>query len=133
MTIQNQQYKLEICLKAFEYTFLQKVQNQLNTILVLSKKNTEINTFPLKFHPCFFPIKYKDYTVLRSPHIDKKARDQFEIREHKIILKHKGYWSLKDLYIFLENVKHTKFYGVQLQMKIQFFSVGPKILKKTLG
>jgi small subunit ribosomal protein S10 len=30
-----------------------------------------------------FPTKKKYFTVLRSPHIDKKARDQFEMRTYK--------------------------------------------------
>jgi small subunit ribosomal protein S10 len=29
------------------------------------------------------PTKIEKYTVLRSPHVDKKSRDQFEIRTHK--------------------------------------------------
>jgi len=28
------------------------------------------------------PIKKKRYTILRSPHVDKKSRDQWEIRKH---------------------------------------------------
>ena len=32
--------------------------------------------------PIPFPRKIKKVTVLRSPHIDKKARDQFEIRTY---------------------------------------------------
>jgi small subunit ribosomal protein S10 len=29
------------------------------------------------------PTRIERYTVLRSPHIDKKSREQFEIRTHK--------------------------------------------------
>jgi small subunit ribosomal protein S10 len=29
------------------------------------------------------PTKINRYTVLRSPHVDKKSREQFEIRTHK--------------------------------------------------
>ena len=36
--------------------------------------------------PIPLPRKIKKYTVLRSPHIDKKSRDQFETREHKRLL-----------------------------------------------
>ena len=32
------------------------------------------------------PTQKTRYTVLRSPHIDKKSREQFEIRTHKRIL-----------------------------------------------
>lgn len=36
--------------------------------------------------PIPLPTRIERYTVLRSPHVDKKARDQFEIRTHKRIL-----------------------------------------------
>lgn len=37
--------------------------------------------------PIPIPTRIKRYTVNRSPHIDKKARDQFEIRIHKRLIK----------------------------------------------
>jgi len=36
--------------------------------------------------PIPLPTKIERYTLLRSPHVNKKARDQFEIRTHKRIL-----------------------------------------------
>lgn len=33
--------------------------------------------------PIPLPTKIEKYTVLRSPHVDKKSRDQFEIRTFK--------------------------------------------------
>jgi small subunit ribosomal protein S10 len=36
--------------------------------------------------PIPLPTRVERYTVLRSPHIDKKSREQFEIRTHKRIL-----------------------------------------------
>jgi small subunit ribosomal protein S10 len=33
--------------------------------------------------PIPLPTKIERYTVLRSPHTDKKSREQFEIRTHK--------------------------------------------------
>ena len=35
--------------------------------------------------PIPLPTRIERYTVLRSPHIDKKSREQFEIRTHKRI------------------------------------------------
>ena len=32
------------------------------------------------------PTKINRYTVLRSPHVDKKSREQFEIRTHKRLI-----------------------------------------------
>ena len=36
--------------------------------------------------PVPLPTKKNRYTVLRSPHIDKKSREQFEIRIHKRLI-----------------------------------------------
>ena len=36
--------------------------------------------------PIPLPTRIERYTVLRSPHIDKKSREQFEIRTHKRVL-----------------------------------------------
>ena len=33
--------------------------------------------------PVPLPTRIERYTVLRSPHIDKKSREQFELRTHK--------------------------------------------------
>jgi len=37
--------------------------------------------------PVPLPTKIKKFTVLRSPHVDKKAMDQFEMRTHKRLIK----------------------------------------------
>ena len=36
--------------------------------------------------PIPLPTSISKYTVLRSPHVDKKSREQFEIRTHKRLL-----------------------------------------------
>ena len=36
--------------------------------------------------PIPLPTRINKYTVLRSPHVDKKSRDQFEVRTHKRLL-----------------------------------------------
>ncbi len=36
--------------------------------------------------PIPLPTRVEKYTVLRSPHVDKKSREQFEIRTHKRVL-----------------------------------------------
>ena len=46
--------------------------------------------FPLKKRQIYLPQTIEKYTVLRSPHVDKKARDQFERRTYQRVL----YWTL---------------------------------------
>ncbi len=36
--------------------------------------------------PVLLPTRIERYTVLRSPHIDKKSREQFEMRTHKRLI-----------------------------------------------
>lgn len=36
--------------------------------------------------PVPLPTAFQKYTVLRSPHVNKKSREQFEIRTHKRLL-----------------------------------------------
>ena len=36
--------------------------------------------------PIPLPTRIERYTVLRSPHVDKKSRDQFEMRTHKRLI-----------------------------------------------
>jgi len=36
--------------------------------------------------PIPLPTRIERYTVLRSPHVDKRSREQFEIRTHKRLI-----------------------------------------------
>ena len=36
--------------------------------------------------PVLLPTQIRKYTVLRSPHVDKKSREQFEMRIHKRLI-----------------------------------------------
>jgi small subunit ribosomal protein S10 len=36
--------------------------------------------------PVPLPTRIERYTVLRSPHVDKKSREQFEMRTHKRVI-----------------------------------------------
>lgn len=40
--------------------------------------------------PILLPTKIKKYCVLRSPHVDKKSREQFEMRIHKRLIEIKS-------------------------------------------
>ena len=47
---------------------------------------TAKNTGALVLGPIPLPTKRSVYTVNRSPHVDKKSREQFEIKIHKRIV-----------------------------------------------
>lgn len=67
--------KLRIKLRAYDYKILdQSVQE-----IVQTAKNTGAKIAG----PIPIPTEINKFTVLRSPHIDKKSREQFEMRTHK--------------------------------------------------
>jgi small subunit ribosomal protein S10 len=68
-----------IKLKAFDSELLTKSVN--NIFLKLKACNHLLVKGPINL-----PTKYKRFTILRSPHINKLSREQFEIRTHKKLL-----------------------------------------------
>jgi len=69
---------IRIRLKAFDH----RVLDQSTHEIVSTAKRTGAQVRG----PIPLPTKIERYTVLRSPHIDKKSREQFEIRTHKRLL-----------------------------------------------
>ena len=67
--------KIRIRLKAFDYRLID--QSALEIV------DTAKRTGAVVHGPVPLPTRIERYTVLRSPHIDKKSREQFEIRTHK--------------------------------------------------
>ncbi|MCH8187938.1 MAG: 30S ribosomal protein S10 [Proteobacteria bacterium] len=76
MAVQSQ--NIRIRLKAFDHRVLDQSTNE---IVVTAKRTGASVRGPIPL-----PTKIAKYTVLRSPHIDKKSREQFEIRTHRRLL-----------------------------------------------
>lgn len=70
--------KICIRLKAYDHRLL----DQAVTEIVETLRTTEATVAG----PIPLPTKINRYTVLRSPHVDKKSREQFEIRTHKRLI-----------------------------------------------
>lgn len=75
-TVQGQ--KIRIRLKAYDSRILDKSVKEI--------VGTARNTGARVVGPIPLPTRTNKWTVLRSPHVDKKSREQFEIRTHKRIL-----------------------------------------------
>jgi len=74
--------RIRIKLKAYDHRILdQSAQEIVETIL---KTGAEVSG------PVPLPTKKKVYTVLRSPHIDKKSREQFMLTIHKRVMELKN-------------------------------------------
>ncbi len=69
---------IRIRLKAFDHRVLDQSTSEI--------VNTARRTGAQVRGPIPLPTRIEKYTVLRSPHIDKKSREQFEIRTHKRLL-----------------------------------------------
>lgn len=70
--------KIRIRLKAYDYKLLdQSVGEIVDTV---RRSGARIAG------PVPLPTKINKYTVLRSPHVNKKSREQFEIRTHKRLI-----------------------------------------------
>ncbi|MFA5479389.1 MAG: 30S ribosomal protein S10 [Candidatus Muiribacteriota bacterium] len=70
--------KMRIYLKAFDHRILDK-----STTLIV---DTVKKTGSVLRGPVPLPTELEKFCVLRSPHVDKKSREQFEIRTHKRLI-----------------------------------------------
>ena len=69
---------IRIRLKAFDHRVLDQSTSEI--------VNTAKRTGARVRGPIPLPTRIERFTVNRSPHIDKKSREQFEIRTHKRLL-----------------------------------------------
>jgi len=76
--IEMQSQNIRIRLKAFDYRVLDASTQEI--------VNTAKRTGASVRGPIPLPNKIEKFTVLRSPHVNKKSREQFEIRTHKRLL-----------------------------------------------
>ncbi len=70
--------RIRIRLKAYDHKLLDASVSEIMT--------TVRNTGARIAGPIPLPTRTNRYTVLRGPHIDKKSREQFEIRTHKRLI-----------------------------------------------
>ena len=69
---------IRIRLKAFDHRLLDQSTREI--------VNTAKRTGAQICGPIPLPTRIEKFTVNRSPHVDKKSREQFEIRTHKRVL-----------------------------------------------
>ena len=69
---------IRIRLKAFDHRLLDQSTGEI--------VNTARRTGAQVRGPIPLPTRIRKYTVNRSPHIDKKSREQFETRTHKRLI-----------------------------------------------
>ena len=70
--------RIRIRLKAFDHKLLDSSTEQI--VGTAQRMGAKVAG------PVPLPTRIERFTVLRSPHIDKKSREQFEMRTHKRVL-----------------------------------------------
>ena len=70
--------KILIRLKAYDHKYL--VQSAVEILDTVKRTGAKV------VGPIPLPTIINKYCVLRSPHVDKKSREQFEMRTHKRLL-----------------------------------------------
>ena len=70
--------KIRVTLKSYDHQLLDKAVKQI--VLTVKRTGAQI------IGPVPMPNKKRVFTVLRSPHVDKKSRDQFDLTTHRRVL-----------------------------------------------
>ena len=71
-------FKIRIRMEAYDH----RVLDQSAADIIETAKRTGARVSG----PIPLPTRMERYTVLRSPHVDKKSREQFEMRTHKRLI-----------------------------------------------
>lgn len=70
--------KIRLTLKSYDHQLLDKAVKQI--VLAVKRTGSQI------VGPVPLPNRRLCFTVLRSPHVDKKSREQFDLTTHKRLL-----------------------------------------------
>ena len=72
------QTRIKIRMEAFDHEAID--QSALDIVQTAKRTGARVSG------PVPLPTRVERFTVLRSPHIDKKSREQFEMRTHKRLI-----------------------------------------------
>lgn len=70
--------KIRVRLRAFDVELID--QSAKSIVQTVTKSGATVSG------PIPLPTRVEKFTVLRSPHVNKKAREQFEMRTHKRLI-----------------------------------------------
>ena len=95
---QTQNKEIQIILKSHHFDFLN------SNIEILHKMFSNSKVVRL-------PVKVKKWTVIRSPHVHKKSREQFEMRTYTVIFK------IQENNFEISHLQNLICTGVQMQIR----------------
>ena len=99
--------KIQVHIKSFHSGLIEKA------LIAVQKSIKSLHDFSLRVHTQ--KTFKKRYTVLKSPHVHKKSREQFEVTEYHTISSIES----ENAAPFLLLLKSGSFYGVQLKASLK--------------
>ena len=118
-------YQVLLYFKSFDNLTIQTSCSKILQIRNYLKAFEEHKSLQLKANKVSLPTLKKKFTVLRSPHIDKKSREQFEWTRYKkcIFL---SFQSMCIFSLFLFLLKNSSFPGVQIEINLRHSTFLPR-------
>ena len=92
-----QQNRFRVCLKAYDHRLIDASAEKI--IETAKRIDAKVSG------PVPLPTRKRVYCVLRSPHVDKKSREHFEMRTHKRII---------DIYLTNANANSNELFKLDL-------------------
>lgn len=107
---------IRLVLKSYDRSFLKKAISVLvflgHTLQAKTQTEWALNVQPL-------PTHIKKFTLLRSPHIDKKSREQIELKTFSKAIQMHHVPNAKTFLLLLHLIKVLQFEGVQCKCTFQ--------------
>ena len=106
---------INLLLKSYNHYYIK------NTLLHLSKTIQGWSLPIIKFKYIPLPNNKRKITVLKSPHVHKKAREQFELLKKKSCIQIRTA-TQKDALLIIWLVNNSKFPGVETKLNIKYYT-----------
>ncbi len=100
-------HQINLHIKSFDPYYIQESMKKINSIVSL------VNLSYVTFFT--LPKHLQKITLLKSPHIDKKSKEQFEIKNYKSIL-YLNTKNIQNIYLLIYMLKNSEFSGVEIQI-----------------
>jgi|LakMenE18May11ns_1017448.scaffolds.fasta_scaffold9878377_2 small subunit ribosomal protein S10 len=102
--------QLQLKLKSFDPYYIILTTEYITSIL------TFLNI--QKIRQITLPAHIKKFTVIRSPHIDKNSREQFQIKKYKHLIE---IYSLdeQEIVLLVDILKDAEFIGIEFEIRIK--------------
>jgi len=103
--------RVQLKLKSFDFYYINLATNFLQSIFIFLNID--------QYKQIILPSRIKKITVLRSPHIDKKSREQFQIKKYKKLI-YLDFLNEKQSVLLLSFLKNSELIGIELEIRVEF-------------